>query len=89
MVCIISFNFFVGDSASPTAQLEWGLRIIYWRSVLELLTLNYENLNQKVSQAYGKNISFMLNENAFHTVNNLRLKLQAAETGPSAPKNYA
>ena len=89
MVCIISFNFFDGDSASPTAQLEWGLRIIYWRSVLELLTLNYENLNQNVSQAYGKNISFMLNENAFHTVNNLRLKLQAAETGPSAPKNYA
>ena len=89
MVCINSFNFFDGDSASPTAQLEWGLRIIYWRSVLELLTLNYENLNQKVSQAYGKNISFMLNENAFHTVNNLRLKLQAAETGPSAPKNYA
>ena len=89
VVCIISFNFFDGDSASPTAQLEWGLRIIYWRSVLELLTLNYENLNQKVSQAYGKNISFMLNENAFHTVNNLRLKLQAAETGPSTAKNYA
>ena len=89
VVFIISFNFFDGDSASPTAQLEWGLRIIYWRSVLELLTLNYENLNQKVSQAYGKNISFMLNENAFHTVNNLRLKLQAAETGPSTAKNYA
>ena len=34
-----------------------SLRIIYCRSVLELLTLNYENLNQKVSQAYGKNIS--------------------------------
>ena len=57
MVCIISFHFFDGDSASPTPQLEWGLRIIYWRSVLELLTLNYENLNQKVSQAYGKNHS--------------------------------
>ena len=61
VVFIISFNFFDGDSASPTAQLEWGLRIIYWRSVLELLTLNYENL----------------------------MNLQAAETGPSAPKNYA
>ena len=34
-----------------------SLRIIYCRSVLELLTLNYENLNQKVSQAYGKNHS--------------------------------
>ena len=38
-VCIISFHFFDSDSASPTAQLEWGLRIIRWRSVLELLTL--------------------------------------------------
>ena len=57
VVFIISFNFFDGDSASPTAQLEWGLRIIYWRSVLELLTLNYENLNQQMSQAYGKNLS--------------------------------
>ena len=56
-VCIISFHFFDSDSASPTAQLEWGLRIIYWPSVFELLTLNYENLNQKVSQAYGKNLS--------------------------------
>ena len=32
---------------------------------------------------------FIVFTNAFHTVNNLRLKLQAAETGPSAPKNYA
>ena len=38
-VCIISFHFFDSDSASPTAQLEWGLRIIRRRSVLELLTL--------------------------------------------------
>ena len=39
-VCIISFHFFDSDSASPTAQLEWGLRIILWRSVLELLKVN-------------------------------------------------
>lgn len=39
-VCIISFHFFGSDSASPTAQLEWGLRIILWRSVLELLKVN-------------------------------------------------
>ena len=55
-VCIISFHFFDSDSASPTAQLKWGLRIIRRRSVLELLTLIQENLYQRVSKAYGKNL---------------------------------
>ena len=51
----VLFHFIFLMVIVPHQRLS--LRIIYCRSVLELLTLNYENLNQKVSQAYGKNIS--------------------------------